>query len=408
MQLPTILESPGRAPAHAGAASVRSPALELLAQLAGEYTLPHILRRVAGGQRAVWGGGSWEAPLLYAAGVLPVGINELWREQSREAEAVGENEFQIPAEYCSMIKAVLGRLRLIKDQPIKRIIHFGGACEPISIALELTRGDGYELFCIEGVTAFKQDERQLAVMTQLLVAELERLALWLTGAAVDEDRLRHEIERKNRISKKLRRVLELRVAHPHHLPSLATLQLLAGAAHYFGQPDRYEQAIDRIALELEALTPSATPSRAIPIVFAGGGAAGFDVFRAIESSGGVVLGFVTFNSLDRTYREDVPPLESIARYLLDSQIAGELGELGGAPALPRRHRIEEAIRRTGARGIVASGVTGCPYNSIVQQVEREHFKKLGIPMIALETTVHREPPTEEQLIKLETFVEMLS
>ncbi|MFT3828158.1 MAG: hypothetical protein QM691_00475 [Opitutaceae bacterium] len=52
--------------------------------------------------------------------------------------------------------------------------------------------------------------------------------------------------------------------------------------------------------------------------------------------------------------------------------------------------------------------TGCPYNSIIQQVEREHFKALGIPLIALETSVHREPPTEEQLIKLRTFVEMLT
>jgi benzoyl-CoA reductase/2-hydroxyglutaryl-CoA dehydratase subunit BcrC/BadD/HgdB len=33
---------------------------------------------------------------------------------------------------------------------------------------------------------------------------------------------------------------------------------------------------------------------------------------------------------------------------------------------------------------------------------------LGIPLIALETDVHREPPTEEQIMRVKAFVEMLS
>ena len=32
----------------------------------------------------------------------------------------------------------------------------------------------------------------------------------------------------------------------------------------------------------------------------------------------------------------------------------------------------------------------------------------GIPLIALETDVHREPPTEEQITRVKAFVEMLS
>lgn len=346
--------------------------------------------------------------MLYACDILPITINELWREGSHEAESIGEARFHIPAEYCSMIKVVLGRLRLLKDQPVKRIIHFGGACEPISIAIELTRKDGYEVFCIEGVTSFTDNAKRNAGMTALLTAELDRLARWLTGKSVDEKRLRAEIVRKNRITKKVRRVIDLRVQHPKHMPSLSALQVMAGSSHYYGQPERYEQALDQLIAELASLPPATERRTAIPLVFAGGGAAGLEVFEAIEQSNGVVLGWVTFHSLDREYREDSPPLEAIAHYLIEAQQAGELGELGGAPALPRRHRIEEEIRKTGARGVIASGVTGCPYNSIVQQVEREHFKKLGIPLIALETSVHREPSTEEQLIKLKTFVEMLN
>ena len=46
--------------------------------------------------------------------------------------------------------------------------------------------------------------------------------------------------------------------------------------------------------------------------------------------------------------------------------------------------------------------------SIVQQFERTHFKKLGIPTVTLESTVHKEPPTEKQIMKVKTFIEMLS
>jgi hypothetical protein len=33
---------------------------------------------------------------------------------------------------------------------------------------------------------------------------------------------------------------------------------------------------------------------------------------------------------------------------------------------------------------------------------------MGVPMVALENTVHNQPPTEEQITKVKTFIEMLS
>jgi benzoyl-CoA reductase/2-hydroxyglutaryl-CoA dehydratase subunit BcrC/BadD/HgdB len=44
----------------------------------------------------------------------------------------------------------------------------------------------------------------------------------------------------------------------------------------------------------------------------------------------------------------------------------------------------------------------------MQQMERDYFSALGIPLIALETDVHREPPTEEQITRIKAFMEMLS
>ncbi|MGA7829391.1 MAG: 2-hydroxyacyl-CoA dehydratase family protein [Terracidiphilus sp.] len=38
----------------------------------------------------------------------------------------------------------------------------------------------------------------------------------------------------------------------------------------------------------------------------------------------------------------------------------------------------------------------------------EGLRKMGIPYISLDTSVHREPPTEEQLTRVKAFIEMLS
>src|SRR5450631_2483142 len=102
-------------------AKVPSAGVAALAALAKGYNFHEIERQVREeGKQAVWGGASWEAPLVRACGVIPVGINELWREDSLHAESLAEDFHQIPAEFCSMIKAMVGRLHLKKDGPIKR------------------------------------------------------------------------------------------------------------------------------------------------------------------------------------------------------------------------------------------------------------------------------------------------
>jgi len=106
----------------------------------------------------------------------------------------------------------------------------------------------------------------------------------------------------------------------------------------------------------------------------------------------------------KTFRPSNPS----RNYLFDAQVKGELGEAAGASATYRRIRVEELVRETKARGIISSFITGCPYGSVVQGLEREYFKKLGVPMVALETTVHDQPPTEEQITKVKTFLEVLS
>jgi benzoyl-CoA reductase/2-hydroxyglutaryl-CoA dehydratase subunit BcrC/BadD/HgdB len=379
--------------------------VEALEEMSRRYTLENTEALVAEGKvSAVWGGSSWEAPLVYACGHVPIGFAELWRHGSKEAEAVGENVFQVPPEFCSMIKAIIGRLHLRRESRIKKILFFGGYCEP-AIVFELAKKDGYELFTIEGLTAFKEEEKRPEVIA-FLVKELERTAVWLTGKPVDQDRLRAQIQLKNRVLGKIRRILELRLKAPFHLTAIPTMRVMAGSNHFFGNAERYLEVLDLLIRELQAATRVAEERSYIPLILAGGAMGGPGLINAIEESNGVIVGWIMTSTTD--YREDVPPLEALAHYLFDSQRKGELGEGAGTSCTNRRVKVEELVHQTGARGIISSFTGGCPYGSIVQQFERTYFKKIGIPTVALESTVHKEPPTEEQIMKVKTFIEMLS
>jgi len=380
--------------------------IEELQALKESFNLTAIEKQIGNGKKAIWGGLSWEAPLIYACDIIPVGIAELWRNDSYAAESVAESYFQIPGEFCSMIKAMSGRLHLRAPDPINKIIYFGSTCEPISAVFELAKKDNYDVFCIENVTAFRTEDKRPEVIS-FLVKELERASLWLNdGKAVDEEKIWFQIKRKNLVSQKIRKILDLRLKAPLYLRSAPTMQLLQGSTHYFGNPERYIALLDIIIDELTEASRIPEERSFIPVVLAGGGAGSLEMLEIIEESGGAVLGWLVADVND--YRTDVPPLESIAHYVLDAQSRGELGEGAGTSATYRRFLAEDIIKKTGAKGIISSAITGCPYGSVVQKTERDYFKGLDIPVISVETNVHKERPSEEQIMRVKTFVEMLS
>jgi len=382
-----------------------SAALGALAGLARSYWFEQIQDLLTnGGDNAIWGGIGFESPLIFASDTIPVGIDQLWAVESHRTEAIAENYFQVPPEFCSMIKTILGRLHLEKDRKIKRFLHFGSGCEPISSALDLAKRDGYDVFIVDTVSAFKAEEKREDLVA-FLVYELERTALWLTGKPVNEDRLREEIKKKNSINKKVRRILDLRSKNPHYIPGLQTQLLFLGSFHYFGQPEKFIKILDDLIEELEEIALTPEPPTYVPLVIAGF-IGNERLFQAIEESNGAVVGWVGPGKTD--YREDVPPVESLAHFLLDAQSRGELGELVGASVAYRRLAVEEEVRKTGALGVVSSSITGCPYASLMQQLERDHFNALGIPLVTLETSIHKDPPTEEQITRIKAFVEMLT
>ncbi|WP_109121350.1 2-hydroxyacyl-CoA dehydratase family protein [Azospirillum sp. TSO22-1] len=382
-----------------------SEGLRILDELAAGYTFDALEKLAADGQSVIWGGQNWDSPLVYACDTIPVSFEQLWAEESRASEAIAEDLFQVPSEFCSMAKAMLGRLHVGRAKSVKRILHFGSGCEPIHSILELTKRDGYDVQTIDTVSAFKaQDKRDHAI--RFLVTELERIAVWLTGKPVDHDRVAEQIHLKNTALRKVHRVLELRSRHPFYIAGEQTKRIFVGSLHQFGKPQRFIQAMDLLIEELEAIDAlGPEPLTYIPIVLAGS-VGNVKLFEAIEESNAGIVGWVYFGS--HPYREDVPPLEALAHFVLDAQSRGDLGEGVGSSVAYRRNLVEEEVRKTGARGVISSSVTGCPYASLMQQLERDHFKKVGIPIVTLETDVHKEPPTEEQITRVKAFIEMLA
>jgi benzoyl-CoA reductase/2-hydroxyglutaryl-CoA dehydratase subunit BcrC/BadD/HgdB len=381
-----------------------SKGLKAIAELAKNYSYDGIQKEAAAGKAVIWGGFSWDSPLVYACDTIPVCFDQLWLDKSRESEAIAEDHFQIPGEFCSMIKTMIGRLHTDQHNNIKRILHFGSGCEPIQAVLDLSKRDGYEVQTIESVSAFRSEEKRPAAVA-MLVHELRRIAIWLTGKPVDEDRVAEEIRRKNRLLSKVHKLLDLRAQHPLIIPGIQTILIFMGSMHGYGDPEAFGKALDSLTAELEALEVKPLDSHYIPLVVAGG-VGNKRLLEAIEESNGAIVSWVIGGNL--LYDEDLPPLESLAHYVLDAQGRGDLGEMVGASVAYRRHRVEDEVRRTGARGVISSSIIGCPYASLMQQLERDHFKTINIPLLALETDVHKEPPTEEQITRVKAFLEMLA
>lgn len=354
------------------------------------------------GTPAIWANGFWETPLLYACGVTPVSFAEMGRLSDKEAMEIAENYYQFPVETCSMVKCVVGQWHRRRGTSIKKILGSSGACEPFNLAWEIMKKEGYEVYNID-VTyrAPGTKGKRLEQLVDFFKGELYGVVEWLTGSReIDEDRLRTEIKRKNRLIHKVKRILELRLSHPFYLKSLPTILLLnIGLTNYFGKPVEFEAVVDELLAELEARpVDKAELDRVIPLVWAGGTGQEFGIYEAIDQAGGSLLGLrmVPF----KPYREDVPPVEALVRYLYDNQ--------NGGAAVYSREIIENEISKVKARGLVLYGYIGCSFASVDREMWRNYFHQKGIPSINLEGSYQTGAPTGQLMTRVKAFIEMLS
>lgn len=354
------------------------------------------------GKKAIWAGGGWELPLIYASDTISVAYSELGRLSGQEAITIAEDYYQLPLETCSMVKTTVGEWHLRKGNGINRIFGNASFCEPFNLAWEVMRKEGYDVYNIDVVyRAPGVDGKRYEDLVKYFIEEIYDFAEWLTGKReIDKARLAFEIRRKNRLMEKVRKIMDLRLKHPLHIRSLAVMFFLAGLGSYYGKPEEYEEVVDELLEELENKEVDEEELKnTIPLVWAGGRGQEFGIYDAIDEAGGALLGFVNV-PYAKDYREDIDPVESLARFLLDGQQAGA--------SIFRRQVIEQQIDKVDARGLIQYGFLGCSFGSIDREMFRNYFHKKGIPSISLEGIFQVGAPTGQVLTRIRAFIEMLS
>lgn len=354
------------------------------------------------GRNVVWTSVPFLSPLYYASDALPVPISELGRLGSADAVAAAEDYFQLPKESCAMVGAILGEFYLRAARTPRRLVVYNAQCEPLNLAWELLKNEGFDVFRVEAVNRpnVADDAERVATLQSFLAGELEDLVRWLTGRPLDETRLAVEIHRANRVIAKIRRILKLRIADPLYLRSLATMYVLMGMTHYFGKPDAYEDVLDTLIEELEAAAAAPGPADVVRLAWVGGRGQEFGVYQTIDDSGGAVTGWHNADDWTRSYREDLPPLQAFADYVVT-------GRTLGSP-VRQRQRIEETLVDFGVQGILFYGYIGCSFGSVHREIQADYFRRKGIPGIFLEGSFQVGPPTGQLLTRVRAFVEMLS
>ncbi|MDR3349553.1 MAG: 2-hydroxyacyl-CoA dehydratase family protein [Acidaminococcales bacterium] len=378
-----------------------SPAVKKILNLVASY-IPDAEKAHANGRQAVWCHTyNWEPLFLYSLDAIPAGYTEMGRYSTMDEMLIAEDYYQFPAETCSMVKCTVGQWHLRQGGGIKKILGGSSNCEPYNLSWEIMRREGYDVFNYDvlyrapSVTGIRLQE-----LANFFAEQLYDVAEWLTGKReIDEEKLRGEILRSNRLIKKVKKILDLRVQHPFYIRSLPTILMLnVGVSNYFGKPDEFEDAVDLLLAELENQPVNESElKRVIPLVWGGGTGQEFGLYEAIDQSNGALLGF---RSIPKLYDETLPPIQSLINYVYNSQRAGA--------SVYARDFIEAEVERLKAKGIIFYGYLGCSFASVDRELWRKYFHEKGIPSISLEGSFQVGNPSGQVLTRIKAFVEMLA
>lgn len=379
-----------------------SPAVGKLLDLSASY-IYDAEKAYKAGKNAIWCRASaWEVPLLYSLDTIPAVFSEMGRLSDRDAMLIAEDYYQFPVETCSMVKCTVGQWHKRRGSSINRILGTSSACEPYNMAYEIMKKEGYDVYCIESIyRAPGVDGKRLDQLKEFFIEQIYGVTEWLTGSrTIDEEKLKIEVLRKNRLIDKIKNILDLRIQNPFYIRSLPTILLLnIGLSTYFGKPAEFEETVDLLIEELETSQVSqADLQRVIPLVWGYGTGQEFGIYEAVDQAGGALLGLRGVPL--KKYREDVPPIEALVHYIYDNHAAGA--------GTYMREIIEQQVDKIKARGLLLYGYIGCSFSSVDKELFREYFHQKGVPSISLEGSYQVGPPTGQVLTRIKAFIEMLA
>lgn len=354
------------------------------------------------GGKAVWSIGIFDTPLILACDHIPVAYPELGRLGNIHSVSTAEDHLQVPRETCPMVKSSMGELVLRKGRSFKRVLGFGNFCESYNTGLEVMKEEGYDVYFVDMPYIPKElTPARQAESLKYIKRELVSLAEWMSGT-LNEERLGEELRRMNTIARKIRHILALRLKKPFYIRSLAALYIIMGSGHYFGAPDEFMTVLDMLTEELE--DESHEPYRGekvIPLVWSGGRGQEFGIYKTVDDYNGAVLGWVVGNPLWKEFDESLPPLDSMAKFILEGMIVGGANKFFRMP-------MEEQVKLVNAKGVIFYGFFGCSFISVDFELMREYFQRKGIPSLILEGSFQVGTPTGQVMTRVKAFMEMLS
>ncbi|SHH97716.1 Benzoyl-CoA reductase/2-hydroxyglutaryl-CoA dehydratase subunit, BcrC/BadD/HgdB [Sporobacter termitidis DSM 10068] len=375
-----------------------SPSLQKLFDLAEGY-LTYAEDYAAQGGNVVFVMGLWQA-LIYACDAIPVPYTAIWTRDIHKMVEVAETQFQIPTETCSMIQASMGDWYMRRNGPIRKLFGMGSSCEPYNVALEILRGYGYDVYEMDSAyRSPKAGGPRYEHLLNFFEKQILGFQRFLTdGKPLDDGRLTFEILRRNRLIEKYQYILSMRLAHPFYVKSFGLMSLQDGMTSCFGRPDYFESVMDELIAEMEELPPEAGDlERVIPLVWGGGWGHNSGILEIIDASNAAILGIAS--AMSKKYRTDVPPIEALARYVLDGQNAGA--------TIYQQASLENDLRRVDGKGIILYTFNGCSLETVSREIIKGYFQEKDIPCIILEGTFQPDLSIGQTQTRMRAFLEML-
>lgn len=376
-------------------------AVQKIIDLAVDY-VPYAERLSREGKNVVWVGiPGGISTFIYACDAIPVFVGEYGRLRNTGGLEISEDYFQLPNETCSMVKVVLGEYFLHKDETIKKIIYSSKMCEPFNQLFEMIKPYGYDIYVVD--TGFRPsgEKERLDKYREFSIQEYKKAAEWLSGKPLNEEKLRYEMKRYNRILRKIRTILNLRKKHSTYILSLSTMLMLMGSDHYFGKPEEYEDALDELIEELSALKEGEYNTAKINLVWSGGRGVEFGIYQTVDEAGGAIQGWNTPNNLEQEFNLSKEPMEAYMDFDLGDKLAAGSTE-------DACKAMEKQIELCNAKGIILYGYMGCSFGSIDSELKRNYFRKRDIPALSLVGTYQIGAPSGQLITRVKAFIEMLS
>lgn len=370
-----------------------------------DFVLHHIdtanERAKAEGKEVIIVGMSNYCPIVYASGAIPLDVSDMARIGNMESIAKAEEYYQIPAETCAMIKAMLGGVSKFKTSVCHRIVIPSLRCEPELTAFSMLENYGYETFILDFVKKPTSGSPQrMENAYRKYGEELNKLAFWIGRKEIDKEKLHAEIVRANRIHDKIDRVVALQKLHPTYMKTLPTMLLMSGKESYYGQPEEYERILDAIIGEMEELAEDSYNDRLVKLIWSGARGVDFSVYNAVDILGGQIAGWHLPISGNARFDETLDPMEACVDYGMHGKNVLSQNDIC--------NQVLKLYEDNDAKGVIVYLTLGCTFNTINYEIQRRQINDKNIPTLSLTGTAQIGEATGQVMTRLKAFIEMLS